>query len=68
MANLTVIRSTRQEIAKLIGCSREMVGRVLKQFDEANYISLRGKKIIIYEGGLESIRKERPNFRELTKK
>ena len=68
MTNFTVIRSTRQEIAKLIGCSREMVGRVLKQFDEANYISLRGKKIIIYKDGLESIRKEKPNFRGLTKK
>ena len=33
MTNFTVIRSTRQEIAKLIGCSIEMVGRVLKQFD-----------------------------------
>jgi hypothetical protein len=45
-----------------------MVGRVLKQFDEANYISLRGKKIIIYKGGLESIRQEKQNFRGLTKK
>lgn len=68
MANFTVIRSTRQEIAKLIGCSREMVGRVLKQFDEANYISLRGKKIIIYKGGLESVRSSNPNFRRLTEK
>ena len=68
MSNFTVIRSTRQEIAKLIGCSREMVGRVLKQFDEANHISLRGKKIIIYKGGLESIRDSKPNFSGLTKK
>lgn len=55
MADFTIIRSTRQEIAKLIGCSREMVGRVLKQFDEANYISLRGKNIIVYKGSLQSI-------------
>ena len=68
MANFTAIRSMRQEIAKLIGCSREMVGRVLKQFDEANYISLRGKKIIIYKGGLESVRSSNPNFRGLTEK
>jgi hypothetical protein len=45
-----------------------MVGRVLKQFDEANYISLRGKKIIIYKDGLESIRNGKPNFRGLAKK
>ena len=56
MVDCTIIRSTRQEIAKLIGCSREMVGRVLKQFDEARYLSLRGKKIIVYKDCLESIR------------
>ena len=56
MVGCTIIRSTRQEIAKLIGCSREMVGRVLKQFDEANYISLRGKKILVYKGCLQLIK------------
>ncbi len=56
MVDSTIIRSTRQEIAKLIGCSREMVGRVLKQFDEANYISLRGKKILVYKGCLQLIK------------
>jgi CRP/FNR family cyclic AMP-dependent transcriptional regulator len=56
MVDCTIIRSTRQEIAKLIGCSREMVGRVLKQFDEANYISLRGKKILVYKGCLQLIK------------
>jgi CRP/FNR family cyclic AMP-dependent transcriptional regulator len=56
MVDCTIIRSTRQEIAKLIGCSREMVGRVLKQFDEANYISLRGKKILVYNGCLQLIK------------
>jgi CRP/FNR family cyclic AMP-dependent transcriptional regulator len=61
MADFTIIRSTRQEIAKLIGCSREMVGRVLKQFDAANYISLRGKNIIVYKGDLSSIGKSNLN-------
>jgi CRP/FNR family cyclic AMP-dependent transcriptional regulator len=56
MVDCTIIRSTRQEIAKLIGCSREMVGRVLKQFDEANYISLRGKRILVYKGCLQLIK------------
>lgn len=53
----TVIRSTRQEIAKLIGCSREMVGRILKEFDKARYISLRGKSIIIFKDSFSSIKK-----------
>ena len=61
MADHIVIRSTRQEIAKLIGCSREMVGRILKQFDEANYISLQGKDIIVFNGGLQSINSSKKN-------
>jgi CRP/FNR family cyclic AMP-dependent transcriptional regulator len=55
MRDHTVIRSTRQEIAKLIGCSREMVGKVLKQFDDEDYISLRGKNIVIFNGSLQSM-------------
>jgi CRP/FNR family cyclic AMP-dependent transcriptional regulator len=55
MRDYTVIRSTRQEIAKLIGCSREMVGKVLKQFDDEDYISLRGKNIVIFNGSLQSM-------------
>jgi CRP/FNR family cyclic AMP-dependent transcriptional regulator len=55
MSDYTVIRSTRQEIAKLIGCSREMVGKVLKQFDDEDYISLRGKNIVIFNGSLQSM-------------
>ena len=63
MAGYTVVRSTRQEIAKLVGCSREMVGRILKQFDEAQHISLRGKNIIIFDESLQSVKEqqEKPN-------
>lgn len=42
------IRITRQEIARIVGCSREMVGRVLKDFEEQNIIHARGKTMVIY--------------------
>ncbi len=42
------IHITRQEIGKLVGCSREMVGRVLKTLEEQNTIKTNGKMILIY--------------------
>ncbi len=47
----TQIRATRQEIAKLVGCSREMVGRALKNFEESELISLSGKTIVVFGKG-----------------
>ena len=42
------IKITRQELAKLVGCSREMAGRVLKTLEEDNLISAHGKTIVVY--------------------
>lgn len=42
------IRITRQEIARIVGCSREMVGRVLKELEEEGLISAKGKTIVVY--------------------
>ena len=42
------IKSTRQEIAKMVGCSREMAGRVLKELEDDNLISAHGKTIVVY--------------------
>ena len=42
------IRITRQEIARIVGCSREMVGRVLKDLEERELITARGKTMVIY--------------------
>jgi CRP/FNR family transcriptional regulator, cyclic AMP receptor protein len=39
---------TRQEIAKLVGCSREMAGRVLKDLEARGLISAHGKTIIVF--------------------
>ena len=42
------IRITRQEIAKIVGCSREMAGRVLKELQQQSLISAHGKTIVVY--------------------
>jgi CRP/FNR family cyclic AMP-dependent transcriptional regulator len=42
------IRITRQEIGRIVGCSREMAGRVLKNLEEQGLISVKGKTIVVY--------------------
>jgi len=42
------IRITRQEIGRIVGCSREMVGRVLKSMEEQELISVKGKTIVVF--------------------
>ncbi|RME35834.1 MAG: cAMP-activated global transcriptional regulator CRP [Gammaproteobacteria bacterium] len=41
------IRITRQEIGRIVGCSREMVGRVLKDLEEKHLIEVSGKTIVV---------------------
>lgn len=43
----TQIRVSRQEISRIAGCSREMVGRVLKNLAHEGSIHVRGKTIIV---------------------
>ena len=42
------IRITRQELGRIAGCSREMVGRVLKNLEMQHLISVSGKTIVVY--------------------
>ncbi|MGH8499800.1 MAG: cAMP-activated global transcriptional regulator CRP [Methylococcales bacterium] len=42
------IRITRQEIGRIVGCSREMAGRVLKNLEREGFVSARGKTIVVY--------------------
>ena len=42
------IRITRQELGRIVGCSREMVGRVLKSLEEDHLISVSGKTMVIF--------------------
>jgi CRP/FNR family cyclic AMP-dependent transcriptional regulator len=42
------IRVTRQEVGRIVGCSREMVGRVLKSLEEQGLIRAKGKTIVVF--------------------
>ena len=42
------IHITRQELGRIAGCSREMVGRVLKNLEEENLITAAGKTIVVF--------------------
>ena len=42
------IKITRQEIGRIVGCSREMVGRVLKDLEGQGLLTARGKTMVIY--------------------
>lgn len=41
------IRITRQELGRIVGCSREMVGRVLKSLELQGLITAKGKTIVV---------------------
>lgn len=43
------IKSTRQDIAKMVGCSREMAGRVLKDLEDDGLITAHGKTIVVFQ-------------------
>jgi len=42
------IKITRQEIGRIVGCSREMVGRVLKTLEEQGLVQVKGKTMVVY--------------------
>ncbi|MDY6982105.1 MAG: cAMP-activated global transcriptional regulator CRP [Pseudomonadota bacterium] len=42
------IKITRQEIGRIVNCSREMAGRVLKELEDQGLIEVHGKTIVIY--------------------
>lgn len=44
----TQLRVSRQELARLVGCSREMAGRVLKKLQEDNKLHARGKTVVVF--------------------
>ena len=42
------IKITRQDLAKMVGCSREMAGRVLKELEDEELITAHGKTIVVF--------------------
>ena len=56
------IRVTRQELGKLVGCSRE-IGRVPKMLEGDGYITVAGKTIVVLReptGGSKPLKRARP--------
>ena len=43
-----MVKVTRQELGRIVGCSREMVGRVLKDLEEDLLISVSGKSMVVF--------------------
>ena len=42
------IHITRQEISRIVGCSREMVGRILKSLQQQGLVSVKGRAIVVF--------------------
>ncbi|HSW13019.1 MAG TPA: cAMP-activated global transcriptional regulator CRP [Solimonas sp.] len=42
-----VVKTSRQELARIVGCSREMAGRVLKKLEEDGIVVSQGRSILI---------------------
>ncbi len=42
------IKITRQEIGRIVGCSREMGGRVLKTLEDQGLVSVKGKTMVVF--------------------
>ncbi|WP_111642740.1 cAMP-activated global transcriptional regulator CRP [Marinimicrobium alkaliphilum] len=42
------LKITRQEIGRIVGCSREMVGRVLKTLEDQGLVAVKGKTMVVY--------------------
>ena len=41
------VKVSRQELARIVGCSREMAGRVLKKLQEDGVVEVRGRTIVV---------------------
>ena len=48
------IKVSRQEIARIIGCSREMAGRILKDMQELGLIKAKGMQVVVFGATKES--------------
>jgi CRP/FNR family cyclic AMP-dependent transcriptional regulator len=43
-----LVRITREELGRLVSCSREMAGKVLKDLEDQGLIRVDGKNIVVY--------------------
>ena len=50
-----VVRISRQELARIVGCSREMAGRVLKALEEDSLVRVKGRAVFVPDATRESL-------------
>lgn len=43
-----LVRITREELSRLVSCSREMAGKVLRDLEEQGLIQVQGKNIVVH--------------------
>jgi len=44
----TQLHTTHQEISHIVSCSREIIGRILKEMEDKQLISAHGKTIVVF--------------------
>ena len=54
----TLVRISRQELARIVGCSREMAGRVLKKLQDDGMVTVQGRSIVVL--GVQTTNAARP--------
>ena len=42
------VEITRQELGRIVGCSREMASRVMRSMEDRGFVTVAGKKIIVH--------------------
>lgn len=59
------IKVSRQELSRLVGCSREMAGRVLKVLEEQGLVRANGKTIVVFNARREPPKPRRPQLQRV---
>ena len=47
----TAIDITRQELGRIVGCSREMASRVLRSMEERGNVTVEGRTVVVHQAG-----------------
>ncbi len=59
------IKVSRQELSRLVGCSREMAGRVLKVLEDQGLVRANGKTIVVFNARREPPKPRRPQLQRV---
>ena len=59
------IKVSRQELSRLVGCSREMAGRVLKVLEDQGLVRANGKTIVVFNARREPPKVRRPQLQRV---